>query len=408
VNTGFTGNIKMALASIRAARWRSFLTMLGVVIGVLAVVTIVSIGQGVKQQVSGQIDQLGRDLISIRPGGLGDNNQRGLLSSGSAGSVGLLSDNDMRTIKHTKGVQRAVPLSLVNGEVSVKHASKPARVIATTADLPDVIHQPIAHGQFFSSDVSKHPNVAVIGSQTAQRLFHDSIPLGRTFRFLGQTFVVQGVFKRFDASPFSPGTNFNNAIFIPQSSAQALTAHNLQTYEALAKPQTPLLTGIVVKRIDHNLALAHRHQQQYSVTRQSHSLNATNNILGILTRLIGGVAAISLLVGGIGIMDVMLVSVTERTHEIGIRKALGATNRQILTQFITESGVLSLVGGVIGVLLSILADLALRIFTDLQPVITAPVVILAVVVSLLVGIVFGSAPALKAARKDPITALRNE
>jgi ABC-type antimicrobial peptide transport system permease subunit len=144
------------------------------------------------------------------------------------------------------------------------------------------------------------------------------------------------------------------------------------------------------------------------VLKQSENISAANGVLSLLTQLIGGIAAISLLVGGIGIMDVMLVSVTERMHEIGIRKAIGATNRQILSQFLTEATVLSVGGGIIGVLVSLIVDFLLRLFTDLRPVISWQVVAIAVLVSTVVGIVFGTVPALKAARKDPIEALRTE
>jgi putative ABC transport system permease protein len=152
---------------------------------------------------------------------------------------------------------------------------------------------------------------------------------------------------------------------------------------------------------------AHKGQQRFSVLRQDQSLAVTNQILSLLTKLIAGIAAISLLVGGIGIMDVMLVSVAERMHEIGLRKALGASNRQIMLQFMTESAVLSLTGGVIGVIVSLIINFGIRVTTSLTPAISWWAIGISVLVSLLVGVIFGTLPALKAARKDPIDALRN-
>jgi putative ABC transport system permease protein len=407
------GNVKMAIASLKSTKWRSLFTMLGVIIGVVSVVTVVGIGDGIKNQVSGQISQLGRDLITVRPGSLSTNGASGVLSQaslfGGLGSGGSLNQVDLARIQQTQGVKVAAPLGIVNGNVGVgdeRISSVP--VIATTADLPNVINQSVANGGFFSADTTAQPYVAVIGSGAAEAMFHQASPLGDSFQFMGQTFFVQGIFNQFDTNPLSFSTDFNDAVFIPYSTAQQLTNNNTQLNEILVKPGNPKQTDALVGAINHSLSNAYQNQQPFTVLSQDESLAVTNNILNLLTRLIAGIAAISLLVGGIGIMDVMLVSVTERMHEIGIRKALGATNRQILNQFLIESTVLSLTGGFIGIALSLLIDYLLRIFTTLTPSISWLALVIATGVSLLVGILFGSIPALKAARKDPIDALRND
>lgn len=408
------GNIKMAIASVQSTKWRSLFTMLGIIIGVVSVVTVVSIGEGIKHQVSGQISQLGRDLITVRPGKLVNRGSGGGISSvnvfAGASNTGSLSQQDLARVRGTKGVKLAVPLGLVNGGVlqAGGQSFDSVPVIGATADLPSVINQSISTGGFFSADTTEQPYVAVLGVNAAQTLFHQSAPLGRTFQYMGQTFFVQGVFKQFDTNPLSLSTDFNNAIFIPFQTAQSLTNNNAQLYEILAKPTDPRQTDAVASAVTNTLEGAYQNQQQFTVLSQDESLAVTNNILDLLTRLIAGIAAISLLVGGIGIMDVMLVSVTERMHEIGIRKALGATNRQILSQFLIESTVLSLTGGLIGIVVSLLIDYGLRVFTSLTPAISWQIVVIATFVSLAVGILFGSVPALKAARKDPIDALRNE
>lgn len=407
------GNIKMAVASLRSTKWRSLFTMLGVIIGVVSVVTVVGIGDGVKNQVTGQISELGRDLITVRPGKLTTKGAGGALSRASlftgAATGGSLSQQDLVKIQQAKGVKLAAPLGLVNGNVEVgTQTISSIPVIATSADLPSVINQPVTSGGFFAADTSEQPYVAVIGSGAAETLFHQATPLGSSFEFMGQTFFVQGVFNQFDTSPLSLSTDFNNAIFIPYATAQQMTNNNTQLYEVLAKPNNPSQTNAVVSTISNTLTRTYQNQEPFTVLSQDESLAVTNNILDLLTRLIAGIAAISLLVGGIGIMDVMLVSVTERMHEIGIRKALGATNRQILSQFLIESTVLSLTGGLIGILISLLIDYLLRVFTTLTPEISWQAVVVATVVSFLVGITFGSIPALKAARKDPIDALRND
>lgn len=414
MSSAVRGNIKMAIASVRSTRWRSFLTMLGIIIGVVSVVTVVSIGQGIKHQVSQQINQLGHDLITIRPGQLVQRGSDGAIDNvnlfAGPNGVGMLSQKDLENIQKTPGIRQAVPLGLVSGEVSPdgQHASVQPLVLATTADLQGIINQPLAYGGFFDQDTSEQPNVAVIGSNVAKSLYKQRAPLGHSFDLLGQTFVIRGVFNQFDTTPLSLNTDFNDAIFIPYSSAQVLTQNNTPLYEILAKPTESKRLGEAVNTVSHTLSTTHQSQQKFTVLRQDESLGVTNNILNLLTKLIAGIAAVSLLVGGIGIMDVMLVSVAERMHEIGIRKALGASNKQILVQFLVESSVLSLTGGVIGVVVSLVVAFLLNSFTSLTPIVTWQVVVVATLVSLLVGIVFGSAPALKAARKDPIDALRNE
>ncbi len=406
------GNIKNAVMSLRGTKWRSALTMLGIVIGVVSVVTVVAIGEGIKHQVGAQINQLGHDLITVRPGQLVQRSNSGAINGVAlfpdVTTGGSLSNQDLQTVSQAAGVQQAVPLGLVSGGVRIGNHAQAVPVIATTYNLPAILNQNLAFGSFFGSDVTDEPNIAIVGYQAAESLFHEHNAPGHSFNFLGQSFVVRGVFNQFDTSPLSFSTDFNNAIFIPYSTAQSLTQNNLTPFEILAKPAEPTQTKTVVNNISSSLLKQHQNQQKFTVLQQDESLAVTNNILDLLTKLVGGVAAISLLVGGVGIMDVMLVSVAERMHEIGIRKALGATNQQILSQFLMEATVLSLAGGIVGILLAFLVDYLLHVFTNLTPFISWQVVLLATFVSLLVGMVFGTIPALKAARKDPIDALRNE
>jgi ABC-type antimicrobial peptide transport system permease subunit len=410
-------NIKMAVGSIKMAKMRSFLTMLGIIIGVASVVTIVSVGGGVKHQVNKQINQLGRDLITVRPGepvrhqsdanSLRDSLGGVRLFYGTS-NVGSLADEDIDVVRHVPGVAQAVPLSLVNGPLMVGGQEvAPPLVLATTTDMNAILHQPIEYGEFFAPDLTTQPDAAVIGHDVANRLFGQRSPLGQSFDFLGQRFFVRGVMKQFDATPLSLTTDFNDVIFIPYQTAQTLTNKNAQLYQILVKPQPAADLNHEVTVVTDALRNAHGGQQAFSVLRQDEDMRVANTILDLLTKLIAGVAAVSLLVGGIGVMNVMLVSVAERTHEIGLRKALGATNRQIWLQFLTEAGVLSLAGGIAGVLLALVVGFVLRVSTSLSPVLSWQAIVVSVSISWLVGIIFGTAPALKASRKDPIESLRS-
>ncbi len=403
-----TGNVKIALDSIRTARWRSLLTMSGVIIGVVSVVTIVSIGEGVKHQITDQIDHFGSDLITVRPGKAVTRDSQGQVSSVnllSAFAGGTLSETDLNTVATTPGVGQAVPLGFVSAVPEVDNKSLPGTLlVATSSALPQMLNQKVEYGAFFGDDTNKA--VAVVGRGVAENLLEEQVPIGRSLQIRGQSFVIVGVFEDFEASPLNPLTDYDNAIFIPSGIAKRLAGGSPNIQQILVKPLDQQQTATVAKELESKLRTAHAGQDDVSVLQQEDSLAIADSVLSLLTRLISGIAAISLLVGGIGIMNVMLVSVTERTHEIGIRKAVGATNNQILGQFVIEAAVISSMGGVVGVALSLLINGILSIATDIEPVLTLPVVVLAVGVSVLVGIIFGVAPALKAAHKDPIEALR--
>lgn len=399
------GHIRAGIDSVRSARARNFWTMFGIIIGVASVITVVGIGEGVKTQISNQIRHFGKDLIVVRPISNTQLSKANLLSGASYG--GSLSSKDLAAVVGTVGVEKSAPLSFVSG--ILRNEDQPytdGPVIGTTTDLPALLNQSLAYGSFLPED-NTSTKIAVLGQYAAEKIFNDNVPLGRTFTFRGQDFIVLGIFNQFNATPLSRDVDFNRAVFIPYDVATSLSENTASTFEILAKPKDSKQVSAVTSKIKLALDNAHNGDSNISVMLQSQNLDGSNEIVDLITRLIAGVAAISLLVGGIGIMNVMVVSVSERMHEIGIRKAIGATNRQILSQFIIEATFLSLTGGIIGVVLAFIIDLGIRLTTSLRPEISLGVVLVASGVSLAIGIVFGSLPAFIAARKDPIEALRS-
>ncbi len=395
---------------MRGAKLRNFWTILGIIIGVTSVITVVGIGEGIKAQISLQIHQFGKDLITIQPqqlrAGSGIQTDSISLLSGS-NVVGSLNTQDVSAVAKSRGVTEFAPLSVVSGGVKGNYGYyTKGLVIGTTSDLPNILNQSLAYGSFLAP--GDQSNDAVLGQTAAENLFNEDVPLGRSFTFRGQQFIVSGIFNQFNDTPLTQEADFNNAIFIPYDVAANISNNSALTYEILAKPGNLSQTETTVHSIRRSLSNVNGGANDFSVLEQSQDLSSSSAVLDLLTRLIAGVAAISLLVGGIGIMNVMLVSVAERMHEIGIRKAVGATNRQILSQFMIEASVLSLSGGILGILLSFFIDICLRLFTNLTPIISWQVVVLATAVSLLIGIIFGTVPAFKAARRDPIEALRSE
>lgn len=407
----FRGDVKHALASIRGARWRSLLTMLGVIIGVMSVVVTVSLGQGVKQQTVGQINHLGPNLITVRPGRIVNRDDAGRISSVNLLSLfgtSALTENDLNVIRNTKGVKTVVPFAALNVIPSADSKEMPnALVVATNDKVPEILNQRVGYGAFFAED-EMDKEVAIIGNRVAEKLFSEAVPIGKSITIRGRTFVVRGVFEEFEASPLSPNTDYNSAIFIPYDAGKRISGGNPQLYQILVSASDTKRTASTIAEISHNLQASHAGQVDFTILKQDENLAIANRVFNLLTGLISGIAAISLIVGGIGIMNIMLVSVTERTREIGLRKAVGGTNRQILGQFLVESMILSFVGGLLGVLASLLTNVLLRIFTPLQPVITWPILVIALGLALATGTFFGVMPALKAARKDPIEALRHD
>lgn len=408
-----TRNLKLAFNSLRTSKWRSLMTMAGIIVGIVSVITIVSLGVGVKKQVVKQVNRIGGNLIIVRPGVSAVRDSNGTITRVNSAasytfSSGSLSENDLAVIKGTEGVKRVLPISIVTtGAKADDQQYDAATVIGTGAAMPDILKQKIAFGTFFSQD-DTNQNVAVIGKTVAEQLFHENVPLGMSMTIRGQEYIVRGVFDEFSSSPIPFGPDFNKAVFIPYEQGRDVSGASSQLAQVFVEPKDGQDSASLITNLNSQLSNAHGGQTDFTVLRQDEDVSVTGSILNLFTGLIAGIAAMSLLVGGIGIMNIMLASVSERTREIGIRKAVGATNRQILKQFLTEAVVLSITGGIIGIILAYLVNYILIVTTTLHPVITWPVVVIATGVALAVGIIFGIAPAARAARKDPIESLRYE
>jgi putative ABC transport system permease protein len=405
-----TEHIRMALASIRSSRLRSFLTILGIVIGVVSVITIVSLAEGVKRQVLNQINHLGSDLITVRPGRLVERNNAGEITGVNvfAGfATSTLTEQDAATISAHPDIEKATYMSILGGTAGIGDKDFPKGVIlGVSDDFPSIVNQKVEFGTFFKDDQSDK-KVVVIGPGVAEQLFEEAIPIGKTMQIRGQDFIVRGVFEQFESSPLSSGFDFNNTMFIPYGVGKEITNNTAQVHQVLAKPQDARKAEETVRKLTEALKENHGGQEDFTILKQDEALLVADKVLSMLTSLITGVAIISLFVGGVGVMNVMIASVSERTREIGIRKTVGATNRQIRTQFLIEAITLSVWGAAIGVIISLAVNILLRIFTNLQPVVTLPIVLISVLAALIVGIVFGVAPAVRAAKKDPIDALRS-
>ncbi len=387
---------RVALDALRANRLRSALTMLGVVIGVAAVVVLVALGSGAKQEVEDQVEGLGSNIIIVVPG---------KFELGSAPSVSRLTLDDVGLLGRVVGDERRVAVSIASGEtVGVGRREAFVTVNGVNENVPNVFERPLARGAYItSSDVDTRRRVAVLGATLVRRVFGEVDPLGRQVAIAGVRFRVIGVFERV-GSTF--GVDRDTEVHIPVTAAQRL--FGVDRIDALAvkaaraddvEPLQVRLTAALKDKYD---------GEEFSAVTQTQILGTIGRILGLLTLVLAAIAAISLLVGGVGVSNIMLVSVRERTREIGLRKALGARQRDVVLQFLIEAVLLCVVGGVLGIGLGVGGSLLVAAVSPLPAVIAWWSPALAFGVSVAVGVFFGVAPARRAGRLDPVVALRSE
>ncbi len=405
-------NFKLALVSIKSAKLRSFLTMLGVIIGVAAVLTMVSIGDGVKKQVSSQISDLGTNVLTVASGQIGGSGGSGggqRSGFGFAGTLGTstLTAKDLESVKNTEHIIAAAPIEILSGVVVRGGQTAPqANVVATTTEYSEVRNIDITSGHFLShADDEKANYVVVLGANVKSSLFGESDAMGEKVSIRNQEFEVIGVIKKSDEEGLSSAGSNDDIVYIPSSAAAKLTGTS-QIFRIISRVDESENVAATKEELQRVIKENHGGQADFSVLTQEDLLGTINSILDILTTFVAAIASISLLVGGIGIMNIMLVSVTERTREIGIRKAIGATFGNILSQFLIEAVMLSLLGGLLGLLLSFGGSFVVKQLANITPVFSLKAIALAFGVSVTIGIVFGVAPAIKAARKRPIQALK--
>ncbi len=387
---------RVALGALRANRLRSALTMLGVIIGVAAVVVLVALGSGAKQEVEDQVEGLGSNIIIVVPG---------KFELGSAPTVSRLTLDDVSLLGRVVGDERRVAVSVASGEnVGVGRRETFVTVNGVNENVPNVFDRPLARGEYITaSDVDTRRRVAVLGSTVVRRVFGDVDPLGRQVSIAGVRFRVIGVFERV-GSTF--GVDRDTEVHIPVTAAQRL--FGVDRIDALAV-KAPRADDVEPLQKRLTAALQDKYDgEEFSAVTQTQILGTIGRILGLLTLVLAAIAAISLLVGGVGVSNIMLVSVRERTREIGLRKALGARQRDVLLQFLIEAVLLCVVGGLIGIGLGVGGSLLVAAVSPLPAVIAWWSPVLAFAVSAAVGIFFGVAPARRAGRLDPVVALRSE
>lgn len=391
----FNETFKTALISLWSNKVRSFLTTLGVIIGVFAVVSLVSLVTGVQNYVKDQFEDIGSNILYVMPGSGGIGNDPALSFTNNK-----LSEKHVDIIKREVGneVLRITPYVAVAKTVDYKTKSYYAGISGTNEISKKMFNLSFTEGDFYNAfDVKSKRHVAVLGSNVKEELFKNSNALGKDVKIGDRTFKIIGVLEE-------KSQDFDNAVWIPYTTLQQVFDVDIYSYIAFQTKSSENI-DLVSKSVEISL-LQDLSKDDFTIFSQTDILESIQEILGILQIALGAIAGISLLVGGIGIMNIMLVSVTERTREIGLRKALGATSFNIGIQFIVESIFVSLVGGIIGLFFGWIVTVIANNWVRAE--ITSWSVGLAIGFSIFVGVVFGTYPALNAAKKDPIEALRYE
>ncbi len=409
--------IKSALSGLLIHKGRSALTVLGIVIGVMSIILIVSIGKGAEGLILKEIGGLGADTIVIRPGKepTGPTDLIDTMFSDSLTKKDLVALKKESNVPYLKEIAPAIFMS---ASVSYKGETYRPQIFGWNAEFMGKMFDiyPEYGRNFGETEIKQKASVAIVGYEVAEELFGGGeVAVGKYMNIKGKRFRVLGVLPKKGQVVF---LNVDKMVLIPPSTAQTYLLGIDYYHEILVKVESPELVDRTVVDIENTLRETHgitdSDKDDFFVETQQNMIEQVGSILGILTAFLSSVVAVALLVGGIGVMNIMLVTVTERTREIGLRKAVGATNRDILRQFLVESVFLTIAGGVIGIIigfiLSLVATYGISVYLDSDWVFSFPVnaAILAVVVSAIVGVVFGLYPARKASRKSPIEALRYE
>ena len=402
----FASHIQNALESLAANRMRTFLTILGVLVGIASMTIIFALSGGLEQMIVDQVDDQGGAIVVIRPKEPGINNKNIIssLATSKAFTKSSITEQDVTNASKAKDVLAASPIAVFSSDLKSANETITGNILATSPDLEKIVNLKLADGQFITN--TSGANNTVIGHQMAVDLFGTSQAIGQNIYIKGQPFLVVGVLEKQKNSINFSNVDFDNVAIINFSAGKILNQDTIQIQQINVKVNSINNLASTDENIRKVVAEAHKDNDDFEVLSGDKISHPANQFIEIITMVLTLVASVSLVVGGIGIMNIMLVNVSERTREIGIRKALGANNSQIMLQFLTESMIISLTGGLFGYIAGYSFSYGLSLFLPFTPLLSWQIALIVGGISIIVGVFFGIYPAFKASKKDPIESLR--
>lgn len=403
----FRTHFRLARTSIKENRTRSFLTCLGIAIGIASIILILSLTGSISKLISDEVSDIGSDLIVVRPSTTKDSMTSIIeeLTSSNSFQKSNLTISDAESISKLDHVSAAAPIALSsNTVVDEDNTIKSATILGTTPSFITIEPLALRYGSFIT-DKNKESSI-VVGHRLSLLLFNTSNPVGRTLSFRDKRFIVVGVLEEIDESINFDNVDFDNTLIMDINTLNDLVG-SLQIQQINVRVATTSDLESVSEDIENTLIRKNSGDTNFTVAYGDEITHPASALLKIISGMLAIVACISLVVGGIGVMNIMLVSVAERTHEIGIRKAVGASSNNILAQFMFEALILSVLGGFLGVILGYIFAFFVSIITPFTPYISWQIIVITFITTIIVGVIFGIYPALKAARKNPIDSLKH-
>ena len=400
-------NVRIAVESLRSTKIRTALTTLGIVIGVTSITMVLALGEGARQAVQSQVHELDENIVMVRPG-KAEHDQKGSIidySPLSSYATTTLTENDLTTAQKNKHATAVAPIMLINGSVKNGEQSSPqAPIVASSAELAKILKLKAREGQFLDGTTAR--DTVVIGEKLSVDLYGTDQSIGRQLKIRGRDHTVIGVLEKVKNPLGINGIDFDKAAIVSLEAGKSFNQGIAQIQQLTVQAKSPAQVPELKKSLSAALLANHEGEEDFAVLGGKEVADISSDFFQVVTGITVAVASISLIVGGIGIMNLMLVGVAERNREIGIRKSLGASNQHILSQFLIESLIMSLVGGIVGFIAAYALAYTASLFLTFQPAFSWTIAGIALGVSLLVGVIFGIFPAIKAAKKDPIVALR--
>ena len=400
-------HLRLARTSIKENRTRSFLTCLGIAIGIASIVLILSLTGSISSLIQNEVADIGQDLIVVRPATTKDSMTSIVeeLTSTNSFEKSNLALSDAKTISEIEGVSAVAPVAVASNTITYEdNAVASATILGTTPDFNSIEPLALKFGTFLND--RNQSNSVVIGHMLSLLIFNTSNPVGKTLEIRGERFIVVGVLDEIDKPINFDNVDFNNTLIMNIDALDHIVG-SLQIQQINVRAANTSSLDQITNDIKSALVNSKKGDTNFTVAYGNAITHPASNLLNIISGMLALVAGISLIVGGVGVMNIMLVSVSERTHEIGVRKAVGASSYNILMQFMLEALILSILGGFLGIILGYLLAFILSIFSPFAPYISVQIIAITLLTTIIVGIIFGIYPAVKAAAKSPIESLKH-